>query len=460
MARIDEPYEAMPSSPRASETGHATPVLGPCFFLEVTAGSNAGVNVAIDDGSAPMFAGTSATCELRVADAAVARRHLRFEVSNGRLRLCELGSASGTFVNDVRAAEALLEGGETIRIGETSIAVRHAICELASRGPAASFGAFVGTSVTIRRLYPACAKLAASRAPLIIEGEPGTGKESLAKAIHHAGERAFGPFVVVDCTALPPTQLALALFGRDSRGTEETAAVEGAFEQARGGTLFIDEVGELDLGLQARLLQGLQRSEIRRIGSNAWRTVDVRIIVSTRRDLDTEVSESRFLDGLFTVLAGARLSLPPLRERSEDIELLARHFWAIHTRWRAQPFPENLLGRWKAYGWPGNVRELSSTLARLATFGEISAKEAREVFARRSTPPEAHDTLDELIAASESFADARARIIAEFERRYIGFLDAHHVGERARVSASGLSDRYLRVLRGRARDAVRRSPVC
>lgn len=467
MARIAEPYEVIPNGAKASDRSSAegdTHVPSACFQFELTSGANAGWNFTIDEARPPMFVGRSAVCELRLMDPAVARRHLRFEVAASRLVVRDAPSSKGTFINGVRASVAHLEGGETIRIGETSIAVKRSVCQLERRAPVKSFGTFVGASLAVRRLYASCAEFAASTAPLMIEGEPGAGKEALARAIHDASERASGPFVALDCTAMPPAQLAVALFGREARpsfaGEDVPSVVAGAFEQARGGTLFIEEVGELDLGLQARLLEALEGLEVRRIGSHVSRPIDVRVIVATRRDLDVDVEQGRFLDALFARLASGYLALPPLRERTGDVELLASHFWAIHTRWRAQPFPASSLARWKAYAWPGNVHELSSTLARLAAFGEIRPKEARELFVRRSTPPDAHDTLDELIAASDSFADARARIIAEFERRYIGFLDAHHVGERARVSASGLSDRYLRVLRGRARGAVRRSNVC
>src|SRR5262249_24311257 len=144
----------------------------------------------------------------------------------------------------------------------------------------------------------------------------------------------------------------------------------GVFEEAAGGTLLIDEIGELELGLQMKLLRVLERAELRRVGGSKWIHVDVHVIAATRRDLDAEVEAGRFRDDLFFRLAVARLLLPPLRERTEDIELLARHFWSQHSD---DEFPEHVLGRLRTYAWPGNVRELGNTMARLAAFGDLGS---------------------------------------------------------------------------------------
>ncbi len=421
------------------------------YTLIVKEGPSAGLTLAVDDGSCDVFIGTSPACALRVVDPLVSRRHVGFEVSGGQLRLRDAGSTNGTFVNGTRTVEALLSGCETIRIGATVLSVERSTraVEVSSE---TSFGTFVGSSLAVRRLYPLCAKVAASNVPLVIEGETGTGKEALAEAIHAMGNRAHKPFAVFDCTAVPPSLLEGALFGHE-RGayTGADTARAGIFEEANGGTLLIDEIGELDLGLQSRLLRVIQKQEVRRIGGNKWIHVDVRIIAATRRDLDAEVAAGRFRDDLFFRLAVARLLLPPLRERPEDIENLARYFWASHTV--DQAFPEEVLGRLRSYAWPGNVRELSNTMARLAAFGELATADGGELFMRRSSSsmPPAGDFIDRVVSRGLTLTGARDLIVAEFERRYVQALDSVHTDERARMSASGVTDRYLRTLRGRAR---------
>lgn len=439
-----------------TRTSAVVTTLAMAFVLTVTEGVNEGTSVMIHEGSCPMSAGTSEYCELRVTDPEVSRRHVSFEVKDGLLRVKDMGSTNGTWVNGTRMIEALLTGGEAIRIGATTLTVERSVCDLETPiADEASFGTFVGRSLAVRRLYPLCRKVAAVNVPLVIEGETGTGKEALAEAIHQASSRASKPLVLFDCTAVAPSLLEAALFGHE-RGafTGAEMARPGVFEEADGGTLFIDEIGDLDMGLQSRLLRAIQKSEVRRIGGNRWLRVDVRVIAATRRDLDAEVAAGRFRDDLFFRLAIARLTLPPLRERPEDIELLARHFWSLHTDGGKQPFPNEVVGRLRAYAWPGNVRELSNTMARLAAFGELATKEEGQLFMRRPTnaPPSApSDFIDTVVAQGLKLAAARELVMGEFERRYVAFLDQAHHHERARAAASGVSDRYLRTLRGRAR---------
>ena len=422
------------------------------YTLVVKEGPSAGLTLAVDEGSCDVFIGTSPACALKIVDPLVSRRHAGFEVSGGQLRLRDAGSTNGTFVNGTRTVEALLSGCETIRIGATVLSVERSTCTVQVSSET-SFGDFVGSSLAVRRLYPLCAKVAASNVPLVIEGETGTGKEALAEAIHAMGPRAKKPFAVFDCTAVPPSLLEGALFGHE-RGayTGADSARAGIFEEADGGTLLIDEIGDLDLGLQSRLLRAIQKQEIRRIGGTKWIRVDVRVIAATRRDLDAEVAAGRFRDDLFFRLAVARLLLPPLRERPEDVENLARHFWSLHTD--DQAFPEEVLGRLRSYAWPGNVRELSNTMARLAAFGELATAEGGDLFMRRSSSsiPPAGDFIDRVVSRGLTLTGARDLVVAEFERRYVQALDSAHVDERSRMSASGVTDRYLRTLRGRARN--------
>src|SRR5262249_22135835 len=189
------------------------------------------------------------------------------------------------------------------------------------------FGRVLGASREMRRLYPLCERLAASRVPVVIEGETGTGKEILAESLHEAGPRTAAPFAVFDCTAVPANLMESELFGHD-RGAITGAVMtrKGILEEADGGTLLIDEIGDLDLQLQPKLLRALERGEVRRVGGDRWLKVDVRILAATRRNLDVEVQEGRFRDDLFHRLAVARIELPPLRERKGDVAVLASHF--------------------------------------------------------------------------------------------------------------------------------------
>ena len=188
--------------------------------------------------------------------------------------------------------------------------------------------------------------------------------------LHEAGPRADGPFVVFDCTSVPANLTEAALFGHE-RGafTGANEAREGIFEEADGGTLFIHEIGDLALDLQAKLLRALERYQVRRIGGKAWRTVNLRVLAATRRNLDQEVQAGRFREDLFYRLAVGRIELPPLRERAGDVELLARHFWA-RLAGRGKPVPDDFLHRLRSYAWPGNVRELQNTVARRVALGD------------------------------------------------------------------------------------------
>jgi DNA-binding NtrC family response regulator len=426
------------------------------FRVVVVEGADGGRRVVID-GRTPARAlvGGSPVCDLRLTDPLVSRRHLALELDGARLRVCDLGSTNGTTVNGVRLIEALLAGGERVRVGDTTLAVERGDDAIVALPRAASFGRLVGNSPEMRRLYPLFEKLAASSVAVVIEGETGTGKEVLAEAIHEASARRDGPFVVFDCTALPASLIEAALFGHE-RGAFTGAAEQrtGVFEQAEGGTLFIDEIGELELGLQAKLLRALERSEVRRLGGDRWLAVDVRVLAATRRDLDREVVAGRFRDDLFFRLAVARVELPPLRRRTGDVTVLARHFTAElggsagELGGGADSLSPELIARLEAYAWPGNVRELRNTIARQLALGELD-----EVGALRSAPPlaGADDAIERILALDLPFARARERVIDELSARYVERALAKHGGNVTHAArASGLGRRYFQTIRSKA----------
>ena len=343
------------------------------YALTIVEGLDSGVRVAIDALlPSRLLVGTGPVCELHLSDPHVSRRHAAFEVTTHGLRVLDLGSTNGTYADGVRITDATLRGGEILRIGSTALRVdRAAPSSVAHLTDDMRFGRMIGGSPEMRRLYGLCKRLANSNIPIIIEGETGTGKEVLAEALHEASPRAKGPFVVFDCTTMPPNLIESALFGHE-RGAFTGADRDrvGMFEQADGGTLFVDELGELDVTLQPKLLRAIERSEVQRIGSHRWIEADVRIIAATRRDLDREVQAGRFRDDLFYRLAVGRIELPPLRNRHGDVALLARHFWREHGG-EGRPLPPGLTERFEDYSWPGNVRELSNAVERRLAPGEL-----------------------------------------------------------------------------------------
>jgi len=236
----------------------------------------------------------------------------------------------------------------------------------ASTGPA-PFGVLYGTSDAMQALYDQIAKVAASMATVLIVGESGTGKELVAKTIHTKSPRASQPFVPVNCGAIPPTLIEAELFGHEKGSF--TGAIQqqaGYFEHAAGGTLFLDEVTEMPPEMQTKLLRVLESGTFHRVGGSHEIRADVRVVAATNRDPQQAVRDGVFREDLFYRLAVFPLRVPPLRERQQDIELLARHFLATFNAGAKTPktLSPRSLEVLNAYGWPGNVRELKNTLYR------------------------------------------------------------------------------------------------
>jgi len=438
----DEPSTALPVQTETQAVKAAV------YKLVVFEGPNEGYETTLDSTRpSRIYVGQSATCDIVLEDREVSRRHLALDAGERELHLVDLGSSNGTFVNDVRVTNAHLRGGEVIRFGRTAVRVELASAVTSSLATTTSFGAVLGASVAMRRLYPLCAKLAASNLPLVIEGETGTGKELLAESLHAMGPRANGPFVVFDCTAVPVNLMEAELFGHE-RGafTSAVATRKGMFEQAEGGTLLIDEIGDLDLALQPKLLRAVQRSEVRRVGGDRWIHVDVRVIAATRRDLEREVQAGRFRDDLYFRLAVARVELPPLRERDGDASLLGRAFW--EELGGPKPIPPDVLRRWAEDAWPGNVRELYNDVIRRVALGDL-ADESRPK-ADSNAEHGSVDSIERVLRLNLPLTDARKRVVEDFERRYIDRIVAKHGGNVVHAAtASGIAHRYFQILRAR-----------
>ena len=408
------------------------------FVLVVVDGPDRGKSFVVD-GSAPgrVLIGQSPVCDVRLDDRSVSRRHVGLELADRCLRVSDLESTNGSYLGATRFVEAFWREGEVLRLGST--AIRLDVLPLPQPPPETSaegFGALVGASPSMRRLYPLCYKLADSDVPVIIEGETGTGKEVLAEALHELGPRFGGPFVVFDCTEVPPNLVESELFGHE-RGafTGAHEARLGFFEQAQGGTLLIDEIGDLSLALQPKLLRAIERSEVRRVGGSQRTRVDVRILAATRRDLDKEVQEGRFRDDLFHRLAVARIELSPLAKRAGDIALLARHFAG------SAELPPEALARWESEPWPGNVRQLKNAVARQIALGDLATLEPASA---------ARDVLEAVLSRDLPLSQARQLVVDEFERRYLTrVLDAHDGNVTHAARAAGVARRYFRLLKNK-----------
>jgi DNA-binding NtrC family response regulator len=415
------------------------------FVLRVTAGVDRGVAFQFDGGQPPVLAGQSPACAVRLGDREVSRRHASFEVAGGRVRVTDLGSTNGTFVDGVAVVDAYVRPGQSLQLGATTL-VLEAAAPAANRAPvmASSFGRMLGRSAAMRRLYPIFTRLASANVPVIIEGETGTGKELLAESLHELGPRAAGPFVVLDCGALPAEDVERELFGREGGSP-------GIFEQANGGTLLIDEIGDLDLAIQPKLLRVLDRGEIVRMGGNQPIRIDVRVIAATHRNLDRDIQTGRFREDLFHRIAVARVELPPLRKRAGDIALLAMHFGG--GRLVNAGADAALLSRWEDDPWPGNVRALRNAVTRHLMLGDVEALSVASVASR----PDAGQTMAvgqfvaEAVSAGRPLAESRQRIVEAFERLYIDAVLAKHGGHVLKAaSEAGVARRYFQILKARS----------
>ncbi len=379
--------------------------------------------------------------DLVIADGTVSRFHLELSRDGGRILATDLGSTNGTRVGDVifRSAGVWVEPGATVSLGQAEVRVNDGEL-LAPEAAPESFGGLVGTSAALRRLCARAHKVSQSDVPILLNGESGTGKEVIARAIHDESPRADAPFVTVDCAALSPTLFSSELFGHE-RGAFTGAERQhiGAFERAHGGSVFLDEIGELTPELQAALLGVLERGKLRRLGGQNDVDVDVRIVSATHRDLREAVNSAVFRLDLFYRIAVVLLEVPPLRDRAGDIPELVKHFVreAGSKDSVEALFPKEAMERLKAHRWPGNVRELRNVV-----LGALALGETREVLGGGSTPvslSELADQVDEL-----SFRQAKQRIVDAFEHRYISRLLERSEGNVRKAARDARMDRsYL-----------------
>ena len=350
--------------------------------VEVVAGPDKGKKASLRHGA--VVVGSAPECDLVLTDRSVSSRHCELEASEGGFELRDLGSTNGTFVGDLKVKSATLADKAEIRLGRTRLRFTpHEERESFPLRPRESFGSMLGRSAPMRRCFALLERAAQSDCHVLVEGESGTGKELAAESLHQASKRASGPLVVVDCGSIPPNLVESELFGHEKGAfTGAVATRVGAFEQADGGTLFLDELGELPLEMQPRLLRFLEKREVRRVGGTGSRTVDVRVVAATNKNLEEEIERGNFREDLFYRLNVIPFAVPPLRDRREDIPLLAdyflREFTTAYGRKPKELTPEayTVLSE---YYWPGNVRELKNLIERIVILNPQIRVDARHI---------------------------------------------------------------------------------
>ena len=384
--------------------------------------------------------------DLVVSDDTVSRYHCKIVQEDTSYLLVDLGSTNGTFINRVRIKEAYLKPGCTIGLGNTEVKF-HAADEKVEILPSRKekLGRMVGRHVKMRELYTVLEKIAPTATTVVIEGETGTGKEVVAQTIHDLSTRSSGPIMVFDCGAVPDNLIESELFGHEKGSfTGAVGRRIGAFEEASGGTIFLDEIGELTQDLQPKMLRVLESKEFRRVGGNGMNKTDVRVVAATNRDLRAEVNAGRFRSDLYFRLAVVKVTIPPLRERPDDIPItvdqILRALGAEQSQSAALRTPEffNALSR---SAWPGNVRELRNYLERCLVFQDALPVSAEG--------PRGQATSMAGIDPKLPYAEARRRALDGFERGYAEALLREHNGKvSAAAAAAGMDRVYLyRLLR-------------
>ena len=307
-------------------------------------------------------------------------------------------------------------------------------------GRAPGFSNLSGTSQALENVLKQARSVASTTATVLLTGENGTGKEMLARAIHAESARSSGPFVAVSCAALPETLIESELFGHEKGAfTNATQSRKGRFELADGGTLFLDEIGELSPAIQVKLLRVLQERSFERVGGTKTLTVDIRLIAASNRDLEKEVEESRFRQDLFYRLNVVPLLLPPLRERQDDIPLLAVHFAEKAAQKHARPTPQIdpiLLDVLQDYEWPGNVRELENLIERLVVLERAPTLGLEFVPEKmlRSVPP---------VDGAPDESSLEGAVVALKRRMIVNALNAENSNKVAAAKRLGISRSYL-----------------
>lgn len=435
-------------SPTETATRSAQPpsALPDDLVLVVVSGQARGQRVRVPQGRIRI--GKSTDNDLVLPDDTVSRHHCEIERSSSGLMIRDLGSTNQTRLGRTAVREASLEPGTTITVGNVELIVRTEP-DRAQILPSESnrFGEVLGRSLAMRAIFGVLERIAPTDAAVLLEGETGTGKDVFARSLHDQSPRRDKPFVVVDCGAVSYNLIESELFGHE-RGafTGAISSRQGAFETAGKGTVFLDEVGELPIDVQPKLLRVLESGEYRRVGGNRVMRAEARIVAATKRNLKQEVERGKFREDLYFRLAVVPVTVPPLRSRREDIPDLIEHF--LSAAKRRDPAAASIrLSRettsaLMAHDWPGNVRELRNVLDRAIYIATASGeKELRLVDVPVSPAPTNKDGALLTFDPGKSYRETRATFEAEFEQRYVAWLLERHAGNISAAAREARMDR-------------------
>ncbi len=377
-------------------------------------------------GSASIIVGADAASDLVLVDRTVSRRHAEVRREGDFVIVKDLSSTNGTFYHDARVVEVSVPLGGEVSFGKTKVKIVPEEMAVEARPHISEqFGPLIGGDLRMREIFTLIEDIADTDVTVVIEGETGTGKELVARAIHEHSLRKKNDLVVFDCANQPKELIESALFGHVKGAfTGATAPRTGAFERADGGTIFLDELGELGIDLQPKLLRVLEAREVQKVGGDDYAKVDVRVIAATNRNLRAEVRAGRFREDLYYRLAVVRIQLPPLRDRADDLPRLIQHF--VDASGSNMSVDPRCFEKLRNHPWPGNVRELKNLVDRAAALNRGKSNVDLSAYVQnddlsRETPvyrPAADTNL--------SFKEAKGKIVAEFESRYIEALLREH----------------------------------
>jgi len=379
--------------------------------------------------------GSGPDADFVISDRSVSRSHVELSIVRGGISVRDLGSRNGTYYLGNKVERITLPRGASLRIGGTTVFLE-ASEEQGSSGvfEGTELRGMLGASLKMRRLFAVLKRLDNTRVPVLVNGESGVGKELVARALHE-DSGVSGPLVSFNCGAIAREFVMSELFGH-KRGafTGATDARRGAFDAAESGTLFLDEIGELPLEVQPALLRVLECGEVRQVGNDSTTTVNVRIIAATHRDLEKEVREGRFREDLYYRLAVIKLEVPPLRERTEDIPLLAARFAAATG---GGPLPGDLIEKLKERAWPGNARELRNVIQAWAILGSLPA-------APKPVLGAVDASLASLVDVARPYAELKDDVLERFQRVYLTELLVSVKGNQtAAAKLAGMDRTYL-----------------